>query len=77
MREYIHNLVTACSAQPLKVLPQPESLPVLPALESRAQTAREEKWLRKKEDILLRELIFLRDIWATANKESTFFMFQV
>ena len=48
-----------------------------PALESRARTAREKKWLRKKEDVLLKELIFLRDIWATANTESMFFMFQV
>ena len=80
-REYLRPLVTACSAPPPKVTPPPpppESLPVLPAPECRALTAREEKRLKKKEDHLLRELrIFLRDIWTKVNKESKFFMFRL
>jgi hypothetical protein len=68
-REYFRPLVTS---PPPKVLPPPppmESLPVLPAPESRNLTAREEKRLRKREDTFLRELrIFLRDIWTKESK---------
>ena len=59
-REYFRPLVTS---------PPMESLPVLPAPESRNLTAREEKRLRKREDTFLRELrIFLRDIWTKESK---------
>jgi len=80
--EYFRPLVTSCSTHPPKASANPpptlETLPVLPAPESRALTAKEEKRLRRKEEHLLRELrIFLRDIWAKMNKESKFFMFRV
>ena len=73
--------MTSCSQPPYKPpapAPPRESLPVLPAPESRALTEREEKRLKRKEEGLLRELrIFLRDIWTKINRENKFFMFRM
>ena len=70
--EYFKPLVISCSKPPYTPpppAPPKESLPVLPAPESRALTEREEKRLKRKEEGLLRELrIFLRDIWTKINR---------
>ena len=80
-REFFRPLVTSCSQPPYQPPPPAaprESLPVLPAPESRALTEREEKRLKRKEETLLRELrIFLRDIWTKINRDNKFFMFRM